>query len=82
VLTANRDACLLSTSYDNVVDKAGERWDTANEESSHGTPVASELGRVSVHAVEVVHIGYRHVCASDDIVTGVNMLVDMDVVGW
>jgi hypothetical protein len=81
VLTANRDACLLPTSYNNVVDEAGEGGDAANEEGGDSAPVAGELGRVTVDTVEVVHIGYGNSSATDDIVTTENILVDMDVVG-
>jgi hypothetical protein len=68
VLTAHRDAGLAITRYNDVVDEAGERGDAANEEGGDGAPVASVSGRVAVDAVEVVHIGYRHVTASDNVI--------------
>lgn len=54
--------------YNDVVNEAGERGDAANEEGDDGTPVATVSGRVAVDAVEVVHVGYGHVTASDDVV--------------
>jgi hypothetical protein len=69
VLTAQRDAGLLTTRYNDIVDEARERGNAADEEGDDGTPVASISGRVAVHAVEVIHVGYGHVTASDDEVT-------------
>ena len=66
MLTAQRDAGLLTTCYNNVVDEAWERGDAADEEGDDGTPVTGVSGRVAVHAMEVVHVGYGHVTASDD----------------
>ena len=43
---------------DDVVDEAGQRGHAADEEGDDGAPVAGELGRVPVHAVEIVHV--RH----------------------
>jgi hypothetical protein len=80
MLTANRDASLLTTSFNNVVDEAGERGDTADEESRNSTPVAGELGRIAVHAMEVVHVWYGDVSTSDDIVTVANHVSGLDVV--
>jgi hypothetical protein len=68
VLTAQRDAGLAKTRYNNVVDEAGEWGNAANEEGDYGAPVASKSGGVAVDAVEVVHVGYGHVTTSDDIV--------------
>ena len=68
VLTAQRDASLAIACYNDVVDEAREWGDAANEEGDDGAPVASVSGRVAVHAVEVVHVGYGHVTASDDVV--------------
>jgi hypothetical protein len=68
VLTAQRDAGLAIARYNDVVDEAGERGDAADEEGGDGAPVASVSGRVPVHAVEVVHVGYGHITASDDVV--------------
>ena len=68
VLTAQGDAGRAKARYNDVIDEAGERGDTADEEGGDGTPVASESGGVAVDAVEVVHVGYGHVTASDDVV--------------
>jgi hypothetical protein len=68
VLTAQRDAGLAIARYNDVVDEAGERGDAADEEGDDGAPVASVSGRVAVDAMEVVHVGYGHVTASDDVV--------------
>ena len=66
MLTANRDGSRFTTRLNDVVDEAGQRGDAADEEGDDGTPVTSVSGRVAVHAVEVVHVGYGHVTASDD----------------
>lgn len=66
MLTAQRDAGRLTACYNDAVDEAWERRDAADEEGDDGTPVAGVSGRVAVHAVEVVHVGYRYVTASDD----------------
>jgi hypothetical protein len=68
VLTAQRDAGLAIARCNDVVDEAGERGGAADEEGGDGAPVASVSGRVAVDAVEVVHVGYRHVTASNDVV--------------
>jgi len=70
VLTAQRDAGLAIAGYNDVVDEAGEWGDAADEEGDDGAPVASVSGRVAVDTVEVVHVGYGHVTASDNIVVG------------
>jgi len=70
MFTAQRDASLAIARYNDVVDEAGEWGDAANEESDHGAPVGSVFRRVAVDAMEVVHVGYGHVSASDDIVVG------------
>jgi hypothetical protein len=68
VLTAQRDAGLAIARCNDVVDEAGERGGAADEEGDDGAPVASVSGRVAVDTVEVVHVGYGHVTASDDVV--------------
>lgn len=78
-MTAHRDAGLSIACYNDVVDEAGERGDAADEESDDGAPVASVSGRVAVDAVEVVHVGYGHVTASDDVVAAAR---DRRVSGW
>jgi hypothetical protein len=69
VLTAQSDAGFAITSYNDVIDEAGQRGDAADEKGDDGAPVASVSGRVAIDAVEVVHVRYRHVTASDDEVT-------------
>jgi hypothetical protein len=69
VLAARRDAGLAIARFNDVVDEAGERGDAADEEGGDGAPVATVSGRVAIDAVEVVHVGYGHVTASDDVVT-------------
>ncbi len=68
MLTAQSDACLFIACYNDVIDKAGQRGDAADEEGDDGAPVASVSGRVAVDAVEVVHVRYGHVTASDNVV--------------
>ena len=68
MLTAHRDAGLATARCNDVVDEAGERGDAADEEGGDGAPVATVSARVAVDAVEVVHVGYGHVTASDDVV--------------
>jgi hypothetical protein len=86
-LAAQRDRCRgrgcvgrQPARNDDAVDEAGKRGNAADEEGCYGAPVGSELRRVAVNAVEVVHIGYGNVAASDDVVAiGQNGLVDIDV---
>lgn len=68
MLTTNRDTSGTITRCNDIVDEARERRDAADEEGDDGAPVAGELGRVAVHAVEVVHVGDRHVAAAHDVV--------------
>lgn len=68
MLTPRRDAGLAIARCDDVVDEAGERRDAADEEGDNGAPVATVSGRVAVDAVEVVHVWYGYITASDDIV--------------
>jgi hypothetical protein len=71
MLTADRDTGRAITRYNNVVYKAREWGNAANEESDNGSPVASVSGRITVDTVEVVHIRYGHIATSDDIVAAV-----------
>ena len=81
MLTAQRDASLLITCYNDVIDEARERRDAADKEGDDSAPVASVSGRVAVNAVEIVHVGYGHVTASDDVVAaGQSGLANMHVV--
>lgn len=66
MLTANRNAGRAATSYDDIVDEAREWWNAADEEGRYSTPVAGEFRRVAVDAVEIVHVGNRHITASDN----------------
>lgn len=56
------------TCNNNIVDKSRERWEASDEEGHDCAPVASELWRVAVDTVEVVHVWDRYVSAPDDIV--------------
>lgn len=68
MLTTHRDASGAQAGHNNVVDEAWKRRDAADEECGNGAPVAAIFGRVAVDTVEVIHIRYGHVTASDDIV--------------
>ncbi len=68
MLTANGNAGRATAGFDDVLDEAGKRRGAADEEGGDGAPVAGEFGRVAVDAVEIVHVRYRHVAASDNIV--------------
>ena len=68
MLTTCRDAGRAHAGYDDVVDEAGEWGDTADEEGGDSTPVGGVSWRVPVDAVEVVHVRYRHIATSDDVV--------------
>jgi hypothetical protein len=68
VLTTQRNASFPRARYNDVINKAGERGDAADKEGGDGAPVGSVSGRVAVHAVEVVHVGYGHITLSDDVV--------------
>jgi hypothetical protein len=79
MLTAQRDAGLAHARYNDVVDEAGEWGDAADEEGGDGAPIASKPGRVAVDAVEVVHVWYGHVTASDNVVA---VTRDKQISGW
>lgn len=66
MLTFSRNTSRSQTCYDNIVDKSRKRGHAADEESDDSTPVRSILGRISIYSVEVVHIWYRNIAASDD----------------
>lgn len=66
MLTANINAGSTSASHDNVIDKAWEGGNAADDESNNGTPVGGVLWRVAVDAVEVVHVGYRNISAMNE----------------
>jgi hypothetical protein len=68
MLTAQRDAGLAIARCNDAVDEARERGDAADEEGGNGAPVASVSGRVAVDAMEIVHVGYGHVTAPDNVV--------------
>ncbi len=68
VLTALRDAGVTPAGDLDVVNEAGERRNAADEEGDYGAPVATPSLRVAVHALEVVHVGNRHIPASDEVV--------------
>ena len=82
MLTADGDARRLATRYLDVVDKAGERRNAADEEGGDCAPVGGELGRVAVHAVEVVHVRHGDSSSSDNEVAAVMMCQWMDVRIW
>jgi hypothetical protein len=69
MLTAQRDAGLLITCDNDAVDEARKWGNAANKEGGNCAPIASEFGRVAVDTVEVVHVGYGHITASDNVVT-------------
>ena len=70
MLTAGRNAGLFTSSNLDVVDEAREWGNAADEEGGDGTPITSVAGRVAVDAMEVVHVRYRHIATSDDVVVG------------
>lgn len=68
MFTPRRDAGLLATCYNNIVDETGQWGYAANEEGDDSSPVAAPSRRVAVHAMEIIHVGYGHVTTSDDVV--------------
>jgi hypothetical protein len=57
---------MAHTSYNNVVDESRKWGNAADEKGNNSTPVGAELGRVSVDAVEIVHIRDGDVTLSDN----------------
>lgn len=51
-----------------AVDEARERRCKSDDKCDDRTPVCGKLGRVAVDAIELVHIRYRHVAATSDVV--------------
>lgn len=66
MLAADRNAGRAATGYDDIVDEAREWWNAADEESRHSPPVGGKFRRVTVDAVEIVHVRDRHIAASND----------------
>lgn len=66
MLTADGDAGGLISCLLDVVDKAWQRGNAADEERDHRPPVRAEFGRVAVHSVEVVHVRDRDISSADD----------------
>ena len=65
VLAAFRD---LDRGFD-VVDEAWQWRSKAEDESDHSSPVGTISGRVTVHAVEIVHVGNGYATASNNVIT-------------
>lgn len=57
VLATNGNTGGGAAGFLNIVHKARKRGDTAEEECDDCAPVGTEFGRVSVDAVEIVHVG-------------------------
>lgn len=76
MLTSDGDTGRAQTCDDDVVHKAREWRNTADEEGYDGTPVCSILGRVSIHPMEVVHIRHGHIPTTHDEVAESNVSQD------
>lgn len=57
VLPTNRNTGGGAAGFLNIVHEARKRGDTTEEECDDCAPVGTEFGRVSVDAVEIVHVG-------------------------
>lgn len=66
MLTAEGHARCLMSCHLNVVDEAGKGRKAADEEGRDCTPIRTELGRVPVDAVEIVHVWDGNVSSSND----------------
>ena len=66
MLTAERNAGRLFTRFDDTVDEAWKWGNGADEEGRNGAPVAGVFRRVTVHAVEVVHVRNGDISSADD----------------
>lgn len=69
MLTTQGDAGSTVTCDNNVVDKAREGRNAADEEREDRAPIGAKFWRVAVHAVEVVHVRDGYVATSDNKVT-------------
>lgn len=70
MLPSGRDTGRATACFDDIVDEARKRRDTADEEGSYGTPVGAPFLRVAVDAVKVVHVRDGHFTAAEDVVAG------------
>lgn len=68
MLTTNGDTGLLITGNNDVVNETGKWRNATNEEGGNGAPVGAKSRRVSVDAMEVVHIRHRHITTSYNVV--------------
>ena len=70
MLSFGRDTGRATACFDDIVDEARKRRDTADEEGSYGTPIGPPFLRVAIDAVKVVHVRDRHFAAAEDVVAG------------
>lgn len=82
MLTTSGNTGLAITSHNDVVGETWKRRDTTDEECSNGTPIGGEFGRVAVNTVEVVHIGYGDIAASDDVVAVAQKKTSQQTEAW
>ena len=68
MLTADGNAGRAVARHDDVVHEPRKGRHAADEEGGHSAPIGRELGRVPVHAVEVVHVGHGDFAAAHDVV--------------
>lgn len=70
VLATNGNTGGGAAGFLNIVHEARKRRDTTEEEGDDCAPVGTEFGRVSVDAMEVVHVGHGHVGFSYEEIAG------------
>lgn len=57
-----------SMTHIDAVDEAGKRRSKSDDECYNSTPVCRKLGRVAIDAIELVHIRYRDVATTSNVV--------------
>lgn len=66
-------------SDDDVIHKTRERGDTADEKCNNCAPVGCKFGRVTINAVEIVHIGHRYVATSNYVIAVLKRIILVQV---
>ena len=68
VLSPLRHASSTMARSNDVVDETRQRRNAPNEEGNNSPPITRKLWRISVHAVEIIHIRHRHVPPSNNVI--------------
>lgn len=68
MLSSLRHASSTMARCNDVVDETRQRRNATNKESNNSTPITRKLWRVSIHAMEIIHIRHRNVPPSNNVI--------------